>query len=88
MNVRVNVPAIVQAMREKDWGVTDTCAKCRVNHKTLSKVLKGQFPKRLDAWYRLLNGLGITEKEALIAGAPQAAKLYFLPGRRRDPEVA
>lgn len=49
MNVTVNVPRIIQAMKAKGWGVKDTCANLGTNNKTLRKILNGQVPQRLDA---------------------------------------
>jgi len=89
MNASVNVPRIIEAMREKGWGVRDTCANCGVNNKTLSSVLAGKVPKRLDALYRLLAGLGITSQEALInGGSPKKARLRLVFNRRRGEEIA
>lgn len=88
MNAKINAPIIVEAMRKKNWGVQMTCAMCGINHVTLGKILNGHFPKRIDAWYRLINGLELSEREALIAGTHQTARLYLLPDRRRDPQVA
>ena len=89
MNAAVNVPRIVDAMREKGWGMRDTCANCGVNNKTLSAVLAGNVPKRLDALYRLLDGLGLTTQEALTnGGSSKKARVYILPDRRRGQEIA
>jgi hypothetical protein len=54
MNATVNVPRILQAMKEKGWGVAATCVNCGVNNKTLTKILNGEVPRRLDAFYRVL----------------------------------
>jgi hypothetical protein len=87
--VTINVPRILRAMREKGWGVAATCANCRVNSKTLGKILNGQVPTRIDTLSRLCVGLGIREEEALNnAAAHRLAKLYRLPGGRKNQEVA
>jgi hypothetical protein len=78
MNVSINVPAILGAMRRHGWGVRATCINCGVNCDTLKKILDGRMPKHLDAWYRLMNGLELKEEEALH-GSPVAA-----PRPRRD----
>jgi len=89
VNASVNVARIIEAMREKGWGVRDTCVNCGVNNKTLSSVLAGKVPKRLDALYRLLDGLEITTQEALInGGSSQKARLYVLSNRWRGKEIA
>ena len=55
VNARVNVPRIVEAMKAHGWGVVGTCVNCGVNNKTLAKVMRGDVPRRLDAFYRLLD---------------------------------
>jgi transcriptional regulator with XRE-family HTH domain len=60
------------------------CIECRVNNKTLAKILKGEMPRRLDAFYRLCEGLKIPVEEALINGrSSQAPSLTLIEGRRR-----
>ena len=84
MNVIINTPIFLEAMRAKGWTNHDTCVMCRVHYNTLAKILAGRMPKRLDAFYRLVTGLGIDMKEALIATAPheaQRAQIHILPGR-------
>jgi transcriptional regulator with XRE-family HTH domain len=89
MNAQVNVPRILQAMKKQGWGVAATAVNCGVNNKTLSKILNGQVPQRLDAFYRVIDGLKIPIEEAVIhASAPKAAELYLLPGGRRDSNLA
>jgi lambda repressor-like predicted transcriptional regulator len=89
MNASINVSKIVSAMRKKRWGMRETCANCGVNNKTLKNVLAGVQPKRIDALFRILDGLEISTEEALTnGGTSEKARLYVLPDRRRDPEVA
>jgi lambda repressor-like predicted transcriptional regulator len=89
MNASINVPMIVEAMRKKGWGIRDCCANCGVTGKTLKAILSGKVPKRIDALYRIMDGLEITAQEALAnGGTPKTARLYVLPDRRRNPEVA
>jgi hypothetical protein len=69
--------------------VAATCANVGVNNKTLSKILNGQIPQRLDAFYRVIDGLKIPMEEAVINGtAHQTARLLLLPGGRRDTNLA
>jgi transcriptional regulator with XRE-family HTH domain len=63
-----NVVRIIAAMQRQNWGVKDTCVNCSMNNKTLAKILKGEMPHRLDAFYRLCEGLKIPIQEALING--------------------
>ncbi len=72
VNARVNVPRILEAMAAHGWGVVPTCVNCDVNNKTLARVLSGEIPRRLDAFYRICDGLSIPIKEALIGGTHQA----------------
>ncbi len=72
VNARINVPRIVEAMKAHGWGVVGTCVNCGVNNKTLAKVLRGDVPRRLDAFYRLCDGLNIPIKEALLGGTHKA----------------
>ena len=74
MNASVNVPRILRAMKAKGWGVQATCAFTGVNNKTLKKVLDGKVPKRLDAFYRLIDGLNVPITEALIDGSAHKEK--------------
>jgi hypothetical protein len=87
MDVRVNVPRILQAMRAEGWGVSATSINCGINNKTLGKILNGNMPKRLDAFYRLCDGLKLTMQEALIATTPKTAersRFHLVPGGRRE----
>ena len=74
VNARINVPRIVEAMKAHGWGVVGTCVNCGVNNKTLAKVLRGDVPRRLDAFYRICDGLNIPIKEALLGGSHQTAQ--------------
>lgn len=90
MNVTVNVVRILQAMEAKQLKVVDACAVCGVNNKTLAKILRGEIP-RLDAFYRVVNGLQIPFQEALIAPThkeTERSRLYLLPDRRKPNEIA
>ena len=85
VNARINVPRIVEAMKAHGWGVVGTCVNCGVNNKTLAKVLRGDVPRRLDALYRLLDGLKIPIEEALIGGThktAQRSRLHVVSGGR------
>lgn len=91
MNVVVNVSRILQAMEVKQLKIVDACAVCGVNNKTLAKILRGEVPRRIDALYRVVNGLQIPFKEAVIAPthkATQGPRLYVVPDRRKPNEVA
>jgi hypothetical protein len=67
MKPRVNAPRIMRAIRERGWNPRQTCIYCGIAPATLAKILDGELPRRLDAWNRLINGLGnLTEEEALI----------------------
>ena len=74
MNAAVNVPRILRAMKLKGWVVQATCAYTGINNKTLKKVLDGKVPKRLDAFYRLIDGLNVPITEALIDGSAHQEK--------------
>jgi transcriptional regulator with XRE-family HTH domain len=89
MNARVNVPRILEGMKAKGWGVAATCVNCGVNNKTLAKILNGEVPRRLDAFYRLIDGLKIPIQEALIGGVHKTARLHLVPIRRgENTEIA
>jgi hypothetical protein len=78
-------------MKAKGWGVAATCANVGVNNKTLAKILDGRIPRRLDAFYRVIDGLNIPFQEAVIAPTHQKAegsRLHLLPGGRRSDTVA
>jgi hypothetical protein len=69
--------------------IVDVCAICRVNNKTVSKILRGERP-RLDALTRVINGLKIPASEAFIATTPkttQGPRLYLVPDRRKHDEI-
>ena len=91
MNVSVNVPRILQAMEAKQLNIVDACAVCGVNNKTLAKILRGELPRRIDAFYRVVNGLQIPFQEAVIATThktTERSRLYVVPNRRKPNEVA
>ena len=85
MNAVVNVPRIIQGMKTRGWGVAATCVNVGVNNKTLAKILNGQLPRRLDAFYRVVDGLNIPIQEALIAPThktTQGPRLHMVSGGR------
>ena len=91
MNVTVNVARILQAMEAKQFKIVDACRVCGVNNKTLAKIRRGEMPRRIDAFYRVLNGLEIPFEEAVIAPThktAQRSRLYVVPSRRKPDEVA
>jgi transcriptional regulator with XRE-family HTH domain len=88
MNAHVNVPRILQGMKQNGWGVAATCVNCGVNNKTLAKILNGEVPRRLDAFYRVLDGLKIPIGEALNGTASQTPRLTLVRGGRQSPQVA
>lgn len=88
MNAQVNVPRILAGMKENHWGVAATCVNCGVNNKTLAKILDGTVPRRLDAFYRIIDGLKIPIEEALIGTAYQTPRLTVVRGGRQRSQVA
>jgi hypothetical protein len=89
MNAQVNVPRILQGMKKQGWGVAAAAVNCGVNNKTLGKILKGEIPQRLDAFYRVIDGLGIPIQEAVInGGAHKTARLHVVSDRRREADFA
>lgn len=87
MTTAVNVPCVLQAMREKGWTKRDTCVNCGIHWDSLNVVLSGRVPPRLPTWYRLLNGLGITEQEALISATAFSQKRLVLLHPRRSQKI-
>jgi hypothetical protein len=88
MNASVNVPRILEGMKKNGWGVAATCVNVGVNNKTLAKILDGQVPRRLDAFYRVIDGLKIPIQEALIGTSSQAPRLTVVRGGRHSSQVA
>jgi hypothetical protein len=88
MNATVNVPRILAGMKANGWWVAATCVNCGMNNKTLAKILNGTVPRRLDAFYRLCDGLKIPIQEALIGGTHQTTRLHLVSGGRRDSHIA
>ena len=88
IRAQINVARILQAMEAKQLKVIDACAVCGVNNKTLAKIMRGEFPRRIDAFYRVVNGLNIPIQEALIAPTSQTPRLTVLPGGRRPSQIA
>jgi transcriptional regulator with XRE-family HTH domain len=86
VNAQVNVPRILQGMKAKGWGIQATCAFAGVNNRTLKKILNGEVPIRLDAFYRLIDGLNIPIGEAIINGGTyqkaQGPRLRVVSGGR------
>ena len=85
MDVTVNAARILRAMEAKQLKVIDACALCGVNNKTLAKMLRGEAPRRIDALYRVVNGLQIPFQEVVIARThktPQGSRLHVVSGRR------
>jgi hypothetical protein len=92
LNVAVNVTRILEAMKARDWGLVATAVNVGVSNKTLAKILDGRLPKRLDALYRVLDGLKIPIEEVLInASSHQTEKrprLYLVSGGGQPDRVA
>jgi len=74
MNASINVPRILQAMEIRQLKIVDVCRLCGVNNKTLAKILRGEVPRRIDALYRVLNGLQISSQEVVVAPTHQKAQ--------------
>ena len=91
VNARVNVPRILQAMKQNGWGLAATAVNVGVNNKTLAKILNGEVPRRLDAFYRVLDGLKIPIQEAILDGRTHKVSqgpLRLVSGRRHPNQVA
>lgn len=87
MHVTINVPRVLQAMRQRNWGIRETCSHCGLSHRTLQKFLNGKMPQRLDSWYRLCSGLGLNEMEVLNAATHSLERQSCVPSGRRDAEI-
>jgi hypothetical protein len=86
----INAPRFLQALVTQNLRIADACALCRVNNKTLAKILRGERPRRLDALTRVINGLKIPASEAFIATTSkttQGPRLYLVPDRRKYDEI-
>lgn len=66
MTARINVALVIGAMHAKGWKARRTYIECGLNSKTLAKILDGEVPSRLDALYRLADGLGLKIEEVII----------------------
>jgi hypothetical protein len=78
-------------MKKNGWGVAATCANVGTNNKTLAKILDGKVPRRLDAFYRVIDGLKIPIEEALIGAtlkATERPQLHLVSGGRQPGQVA
>ena len=63
----VDVGLVLQTIRDKGWaGLDEASAHCHVSEGSFKKLLKGEIP-RLDALFRICDGLGISVKEVIIA---------------------
>ena len=75
-------PRVLETMKARDWGLVETAVRVGVSNKTLAKILDGKIPKRLDALYRILDGLKIPIEEALINASTyqtkERPKLYLV----------
>ena len=84
MNAIVDVSVVLQSIRDHDWsGVAEAATHCHVATETLNKLLAGKVP-RLDALFRICNGLGLELREVI----PNRAGTYQKenrPGRRVLP---
>lgn len=85
----INVTRFVAAMEAKQLKIVDACALCGVNNKTLAMILRGEFPKRIDAFYRVVNGLQIPIGEALFSATTHPSPgLNLVSGRRGEPAIS
>lgn len=82
MNANIDIPRVLAAMKERGWTAQETCINCRLNNKTLKKILDGEVT-RLDSIYRLCDGLKISIQEVVIAATftqKKRPRLHVLPG--------
>jgi transcriptional regulator with XRE-family HTH domain len=66
MTPSLNVGRIYAAMKAKGWGRKNTCVACGMAIETLNKILAGKIPRRIDALFRLCDGLEISMRELII----------------------
>ncbi len=62
-----------------------------MNNKTVSGILDGQVPRRVDAMQRFANGLDVPIEEVFVAPTYKTAegpRLYVVPNRRKPDEIA
>ena len=83
IEAKPNVVRIIAAMNRAGWGVRDTCVNCGLNNRTLAKILTGEMPHRIDAFYRLCEGLKIPVEQALINGTASQPSLTLIEGRKQ-----
>lgn len=84
----INVPRLIAAMEAGDYTLVAAAAVCGVSTRTITTILRGEWPTRLDAFYRVVRGLGVPMEEALHDGSSQKARLYVLPHRFNGKEIA
>ena len=61
---------LLAAMAKKGWNLRDTCVNCGLDNRTLNKILAGEMPARIDAFYRLCRGLGVEVEDVLHSVQP------------------
>ena len=91
INVSIKASRILQAMVARQFKIVDVCRVCGVNNKTLAKILRGELPRRIDAFDRVLRGLQIPYEEAVIDSThktTQRSRLHVVPTRRKPDQVA
>lgn len=63
----VDVGLILQAIQNKGWrGIDEASAHCHVSENSFKKLIKGEIP-RLDAFFRICEGLNLSPKEVCVA---------------------
>jgi transcriptional regulator with XRE-family HTH domain len=78
MTPSLNVGRIYAAMKAKGWGRKTTCVNCGMANETLNKILAGQIPRRIDALFRLCDGLEISMRELfVIPGSDPGSMEHF-----------
>ena len=70
MNVLIQSHKLLAAMARKGWNLRDTYVNCGLDNRTLNKILAGEMPARIDAFYRLCRGLGVEVEDVLLSVQP------------------
>lgn len=88
-NASINVARFLIAMEAKHYTLVAAAANCGVSTRTLARVLRGEWPERLDAFWRVARGLDIPIEEAIINARPFKTKgLHLVSNRWSDKEIA
>lgn len=63
---RLDGAKIQEAMARRGWSWAWASTRLQVGEPTLRRAVRGEIPRRIDALWRILDGLGLAAQDVVI----------------------